>query len=1311
MINKYFTEKLKKAAEEKQEVITPEILGSMDDHKPVSMSFNTSMARQARDMAHNVGGTIHKKDLEKQGINIKKTGIEHLVNGKGYVSGDDIQNHIDTLPKMQFNTSHSDYGSESSSGYEDLDDYLDQNGQDVEDYIGSHEWIAARDEAYEEVSDNNPISQFIKENHSFADLVDKNDGHQDQVADYLKEAHDWEGPNPDHNPEDEDSKETIDFNDDLVNTIQDHPEYASREQSSIDDYWNQYLQNGDHYDDFYDEYQEHIQDDVDEKHNEKAKEKADDRWTYDENSYEGDPEDDAESEQRHSTDMSDVLQVNYTPEHKKSMEDAGVYDTFRKMLDRTRQGGHPVTDDSLGWIRYTQGNDGTHIDEVQSDFGQAFIKIKDSLTNAVSAGQLTNEQAEAKLAQAKADFPPEHLEQINKILFDDKHPSEVLHEVFKQKLRDSGMNIGKNVAIWGLDGKQLLAGQSPEPKLPKTHSHRSFKELSPEVQESYLSNAADKRFGDRATPEQKQNFMAALRESYTTGRAKSNRIVINKKTGLPEASPNQRFTTEFKQAPVHMRTGYDKLPKAMGYKKAKYGELQTQHGSHTGKETWQKVLRKKEDNYYESNLNNSEPRWHEMDKRIALSKNSHYSLFMTSKGAGDAILNALNEPIEKYEFKRYFNLMLPSLEKSHNIRTEDRMFVAMDGDNIGASVERAAMADDLDTIISQSELIFSGQRMIREWANKFEADIYIDGGDDIAFTLPTKYVLHLDDLKSAYNDTTGFTITMGIGNTISQAGHAMLYGKLHGKNQINEWSPELDETLESISRELSPVEKLQDHGLLGKSQIFIPYAKNEDDEMDMDQIDTATEAKSRQIPTLTDYSEHIGKKVFVYFNLHKKLWSVRHKGKVLFHTNNLHVDTPELKVSEAGRQRVLRDKAKNVHAGVNGVLGIPEELVDGTQISYNPYKGGQFFHAHKNPETTPVHHADKVSMALAQITTPDGNIINVPAVHARNPTHKGSAINADGTIISIDDTSFGSETEVKKTQSHIMSLFEDLIKNDETVDLVHYGRASGLSHVDPNSMGDGARGAEYKYGTPETKRSYFYRAGSMPESVVTSGAKARYTAKLTPDQKLYDLGTDEDGIYTQMKREAQGRQVNPGMITTDQYLQAVKDAGYHGFHNSRSALPEVVALFHPHPVEEDNTYRKNEKDGYGNLQKTFNSEQSRLKNQIKRQRYRTSKIRTEESKMEKIEAKKLEGIQAANPKYTTSNDREDPTSPTFKVYAHDENGQKIAKAYVVSRNKGYTLHNLTVSPDHEHKTEQLHSMITNHAQEVTGKKHLINRAN
>ena len=64
-------------------------------------------------------------------------------------------------------------------------------------------------------------------------------------------------------------------------------------------------------------------------------------------------------------------------------------------------------------------------------------------------------------------------------------------------------------------------------------------------------------------------------------------------------------------------------------------------------------------------------------------------------------------------------------------------------------------------------------------------------------------------------------------------------------------------------------------------------------------------------------------KVFVYFNLHRKLFSVKalegpDKGKVIGHTTYLWLKDVTFKVSEAGRQRVLREKRKNVHAGVVG---------------------------------------------------------------------------------------------------------------------------------------------------------------------------------------------------------------------------------------------------------------------------------------------------------------------------------------------------------------------------------------------------------
>ena len=96
-------------------------------------------------------------------------------------------------------------------------------------------------------------------------------------------------------------------------------------------------------------------------------------------------------------------------------------------------------------------------------------------------------------------------------------------------------------------------------------------------------------------------------------------------------------------------------------------------------------------------------------------------------------------------------------------------------------------------------------------------------------------------------------------------------------------------------------------------------------------------------------------RVFVYFNLHKKCFSIKalegdRKGRVVAHSNTVLLESCKFKVSEAGRQRVLREKRKNVHAGVTGTW-INADRVEscyeflsmvGRQVSYNPYKYSSF---------------------------------------------------------------------------------------------------------------------------------------------------------------------------------------------------------------------------------------------------------------------------------------------------------------------------------------------------------------------------------
>lgn len=108
-------------------------------------------------------------------------------------------------------------------------------------------------------------------------------------------------------------------------------------------------------------------------------------------------------------------------------------------------------------------------------------------------------------------------------------------------------------------------------------------------------------------------------------------------------------------------------------------------------------------------------------------------------------------------------------------------------------------------------------------------------------------------------------------------------------------------------------------------------------------------------------------KVFVYYNLHKHLWSVKalegpNKGRVVARDEMVTLKDVRAKVSEAGRQRVLKEQRKNVHAGLVGTWvanhpmdsdRIHRALVGtGRAISYNPYKGPFFYHKDDESEFT-----------------------------------------------------------------------------------------------------------------------------------------------------------------------------------------------------------------------------------------------------------------------------------------------------------------------------------------------------------------------
>lgn len=110
-------------------------------------------------------------------------------------------------------------------------------------------------------------------------------------------------------------------------------------------------------------------------------------------------------------------------------------------------------------------------------------------------------------------------------------------------------------------------------------------------------------------------------------------------------------------------------------------------------------------------------------------------------------------------------------------------------------------------------------------------------------------------------------------------------------------------------------------------------------------------------------------RVYVYWNLHKFLFSVKNTktGRVQAHAREVSIHDATFAVSEAGRQRVLRERKKNVHAGVRGEMrtGLVEErtLRGWTRVTYNPYRYDSFVRA---KDERPVEGADEVRMVIRE---------------------------------------------------------------------------------------------------------------------------------------------------------------------------------------------------------------------------------------------------------------------------------------------------------------------------------------------------------
>ena len=164
------------------------------------------------------------------------------------------------------------------------------------------------------------------------------------------------------------------------------------------------------------------------------------------------------------------------------------------------------------------------------------------------------------------------------------------------------------------------------------------------------------------------------------------------------------------------------------------------------------------------------------------------------------------------------------------------VYVALNGDGVGEQIGNAILSDDHQTLSGLSRKFKDAHANIEKWAQRKGGEIVASSGDETIFSLPEEMVGELESIKDQYAQASGATLTIGIGQTISQASKALIYGKLNEKNQIVEYEPQMDDYISGDQKEGSEDEESDTEEGVGEEFGDSEEGEEYDEESDEDEI-------------------------------------------------------------------------------------------------------------------------------------------------------------------------------------------------------------------------------------------------------------------------------------------------------------------------------------------------------------------------------------------------------------------------------------------------------------------------------------------
>jgi hypothetical protein len=131
---------------------------------------------------------------------------------------------------------------------------------------------------------------------------------------------------------------------------------------------------------------------------------------------------------------------------------------------------------------------------------------------------------------------------------------------------------------------------------------------------------------------------------------------------------------------------------------------------------------------------------------------------------------------------------------------KDKVYISYDADNAGNRISRAVLADDPDEMSRISERIKLGNKLFDRWAHERGARQLSSGGDQGVYSISRQYVHELEQLRKDYHFITQLTVSIGIGEHLSESGQALLVAKLLGKDRIVFFDKDTKKKIQQIKK-------------------------------------------------------------------------------------------------------------------------------------------------------------------------------------------------------------------------------------------------------------------------------------------------------------------------------------------------------------------------------------------------------------------------------------------------------------------------------------------------------------------------------